>query len=76
MGHNLNEEAQLKRIVEQEAERLAAEFTGRFDRATIDRFIDESLQTFRDRPIVTTFVPVLVRRYARERLLSLSSQMD
>ncbi len=76
MGQNLNEEAELKRIVEQEADRLATEFTGRFDRATIDRILNESVQTFRDRPMVTTFVPVLVRRYARERLLSLNSQTD
>jgi hypothetical protein len=71
MTLGLNAEAELKRMVAKEADRLAAEFSGRFDRATIDRLVNESLQTFRDRPIVMTFVPAPVRRYARERLLAL-----
>ncbi|MBN9492833.1 hypothetical protein J0H33_05740 [bacterium] len=71
MTFSSNVEAELKRMVAKEADRLAAEFTGSFDRATIDRIVDEALQTFSGRPTVTTFVPMLVRRYARERLLAL-----
>lgn len=70
MTPGMNAEAELKRLVAKEADRLAAEFSGSFDRATIDRIVDEGLQTFSDRPTVTTFVPMLVRRYARERLLA------
>ncbi len=54
-----------------EARALAREFSGVFAVETIDRFIKDAVATF-DRPKLTDFVPLFVRRFARERLKALA----
>ncbi len=49
---------------------LAAEFRGIFSRETIDRFVAESFERLEGARIAD-FVPVLVYRFSRERLLAL-----
>jgi len=51
-------------------ENLAAEFRGIFSRETIDRFVAESFERLEGARIAD-FVPVLVYRFSRERLLAL-----
>lgn len=53
------------------ADRLAADFGGHFGAETIQRYLAESYQSFQDAP-VKTFVPLLVERFARERLRALA----
>jgi arsenate reductase (thioredoxin) len=52
-----------------EADALAREFAGTFSRETIDRVVDESARAFADARR-TEFVPILVRRFSRERLVA------
>lgn len=66
-------QADLERRVWKEAESLAIEFAGVFGRETIDRYVRESLAALRDRPNVADYVPVFVRRFARERLRALAA---
>jgi arsenate reductase (thioredoxin) len=56
--------------VRQAAARLAEEFAGVFSEETIQRYLAESLDLLGDAH-VTTFVPVLAHRFARERLRAL-----
>lgn len=63
---------ELRRLIEREADALSLESTGTFERETIDRVVAETLETFRSNPAVQQFVPMLVRRYARERLSALA----
>jgi len=56
--------------VEKAAEALEDEFAGIFSRATIERFIAESVDLLGGSK-VTVFVPVLAHRFARERLKAL-----
>jgi arsenate reductase len=56
--------------VRQAAARLAEEFAGVFSEETIERYLAESLDLLGDAQ-VTTFVPVLAHRFARERLRAL-----
>ena len=56
--------------VEQAAEALQREFEGVFSRETIARYIAESTDLLGDAKI-NVFVPVLVHRFARERLKAL-----
>ena len=49
---------------------LAKEFRGIFSRETIERYMTESLDQFASAR-VTTYVPVLAHRFARERLSAL-----
>ncbi len=56
--------------VEQAAEALKREFEGVFSRETIARYIAESTDLLGDAKI-NVFVPVLVHRFARERLKAL-----
>jgi len=51
------------------AERLSQEFAGIFSPQTVAQCLDDSLQRWRDARI-TTFLPVLIERFARERLRS------
>jgi arsenate reductase len=54
-----------------EIDALAHEFDGTFSVETIERYLAESLHHFDDAK-VQSFVPVLVRRFARERLRALA----
>ena len=57
--------------VERAAEALQREFEGVFSRETIARFIAESTDLLGGEARVNVFVPVLVHRFARERLKAL-----
>ena len=50
---------------------LTAEFSGTFARQTIERYVDESLDSLRS-PRFEDFVPLFVHRFARERLRALA----
>src|SRR5688572_20825331 len=65
---NFADEAELKHRVAREADALAIEFAGIFGKETIDRYISESMEAFKDRTHVVEFVPLLAWRFARERL--------
>jgi arsenate reductase (thioredoxin) len=52
---------------------LSAEFHGVFSRGTIERFVQESSDQLGDRPVTgPNFLPLLVGRFARERLRALA----
>jgi protein-tyrosine-phosphatase len=59
-----------QRHVEKGVEGLADEFRGVFSRETIERYIRESIETL-PAARFADFVPVLVHRFARERLRAL-----
>jgi protein-tyrosine-phosphatase len=52
-------------------ERLAHEFEGTFGAETIERFLASSYDQFAGRATVTTFLPLLAERFARQRLRAL-----
>jgi protein-tyrosine-phosphatase len=52
-------------------ESLVDEFRGVFSRQTIERYVDESLESL-PAARISDFVPVLVHRFARERLRALA----
>jgi arsenate reductase len=58
-----------RRHVERAAEDLQAEFAGVFSRETIARYIAESAEQL-GQSRITSFVPVLAHRFARERLVA------
>ena len=58
--------------VERAAEALQGEFAGVFSRETIARYIAESTDLLAGTAKVNVFVPVLVHRFARERLRALA----
>jgi protein-tyrosine-phosphatase len=60
-----------RRHLERAAERLAVEFTGIFSRETIERYMVDSQERL-GQPEITTYVPVLVDRFTRERLRALA----
>ncbi len=68
---NPAEQADLRRRVWLESERLAEEFAGTFGIQTINQFVLSSFESMQNARIVD-FVPVLTRRFARERLLALA----
>jgi arsenate reductase (thioredoxin) len=52
---------------------LSAEFRGVFSRGTVQRFVHESADRLGDRPVTgPNFLPLLVGRFARERLWALA----
>jgi protein-tyrosine-phosphatase len=65
---NAAEIAELEHRVQREADALAREFSGVFSPETVNRYVVESLESFRNRPRLIEFVPIFVHRYARERL--------
>jgi arsenate reductase (thioredoxin) len=60
-----------RRHLERAAERLAVEFTGIFSQETIERYMVDSQERLGE-PEITTYVPVLVDRFTRERLRALA----
>jgi arsenate reductase (thioredoxin) len=63
----------MRRRPEAAVEELATEFKGVFSRATVERFVNESAERLGDRPTTgPNFLPVLVGRFARERLSALA----
>jgi len=54
------------------AERLAEEFGGTFNSATIELFLNTSYDQFAGDAKVTTFLPLMAERFARQRLKALA----
>jgi len=54
------------------AERLAEEFGGTFNSATIELFLNTSYDQFTGDAKVTTFLPLMAERFARQRLRALA----
>ena len=59
-------------LVRQSAAHLEREFEGTFGRETVERFIADSLEQLVPTATVTTFLPLLTERFARERLKALA----
>ena len=59
-------------LVRQAAVHLEREFEGTFGRETVERFIADSLEQLVPTATVTTFLPLLTERFARERLKALA----
>jgi protein-tyrosine-phosphatase len=53
-------------------ERLAREFRGTYGPETVERFVRTSYDEFRKNASVTTFLPLLAERFARQRLQALA----
>ena len=62
----------LQHLVQRAAEVLKKEFEGTFGYETVERFIADSLDQLMPRARITTFVPILTERFARERLKALA----
>jgi protein-tyrosine-phosphatase len=61
-----------RNLVEHASARLEREFAGTFGVETIERFIVDSFDQLAPRATVTTFLPLLTERFARERLHALA----
>ena len=59
-------------LVRQAAERLKGDFAGVFSVETIERFMAESQADLESRATVTTWLPILIERFARDRLRALA----
>lgn len=59
-------------LIAQTARRLEAEFSGTFNRSTIERYIADSEERLTEGARIATWLPVLVERFARERLRALA----
>ena len=70
MNSNLPIETQL--LIAQASERLHGEFAGMFSTETIERFIAETQTGLEERASVLTWLPVLIERFARDRLRALA----
>ncbi len=64
--HDLKLEEKLQ--LRQAAERLRSEFAGHFNTETIERFMNDSLDTLLPRATATRWIPLLAERFARDRL--------
>ncbi|MGD9704888.1 MAG: arsenate reductase ArsC [Acidimicrobiia bacterium] len=73
--HNPNLDAlslEQQHLVRRAAATLEREFGGTFGRETVERFIADSLEQLVPSATVTTFLPLLTERFARERLRALA----
>ena len=61
-----------KYLIKQAAERVKKDFSGVFSVETIERFITESQDQLESRANVTTWLPILIERFARDRLRALA----
>jgi protein-tyrosine-phosphatase len=57
--------------ISEAAERLKRRFEGQLNTETIERFMNESLDTLMQRANTSTWVPLLAERFARDRLRAL-----
>ena len=57
--------------IRQAAERLKRQFDGQLNAETIERFMNDSLDTLVQRATTSTWVPLLAERFARDRLRAL-----
>lgn len=60
-----------QQLVKSVSTRLQREFTGTFGPETIERFVVDSLEQLLPSAKITSFLPVLAERFARERLRAL-----
>lgn len=58
-------------MITQAGHRLCAEFEGVVDRDTIERLLDDSLTRLSATAKVTTWLPLLVERFTRDRLVAM-----
>ncbi len=65
------ERGELRLRINKESAALATEFAGTFSIETVERFVNEAFESFQSRPKLLEFVPLFVRRFARERLTAL-----
>jgi arsenate reductase len=63
---------ELRVALEGVADELSAEFSGTLSRETIARYVEGSAEAFVCGATVTRFIPILVQRFARERLRALA----
>jgi arsenate reductase len=59
-------------LIMQAADRLKGDFAGVFSVETIERFMTESQTQLESQATVTTWLPILVERFARDRLRALA----
>ena len=57
--------------IRQAAERLQRQFSGTLNTETIERFMNDSLDTLVGRATNSTWIPLLAERFARDRLRAL-----
>ena len=57
--------------IREAAERLQRRFAGQLNKETIERFMNESLDTLVARAHTSTWIPLLAERFARDRLRAL-----
>ena len=57
--------------IREAAERLQRRFSGQLNTETIQRFMNDSLDTLVQRATNSTWVPLLAERFARDRLRAL-----
>jgi len=63
----------MRRRLEATIDELSEEFSGVFSRGTVERFVYESSDRLGDRPVTgPNFLPLLVGRFARDRLWALA----
>jgi protein-tyrosine-phosphatase len=60
--------AEQQYLIGQSARRLKDEFAGVFSVETIERFMTESRTSLESQATVTTWLPILIERFARDRL--------
>jgi len=57
-------------------DRLAEEFAGVFDRATVEEALHEAHQRLSSRALVVTYLPVMAEHACRQRLHALAAQRN
>jgi protein-tyrosine-phosphatase len=64
--------AEQQYLIGQSARRLKDEFAGVFSVETIERFMTESRTSLESQATVTTWLPILIERFSRDRLRALA----
>jgi arsenate reductase len=72
MGETPRLTADQELLVAQVTERLKDDCVGTFSAETIERFITESREVLEGQARVTTWLPILIERFARDRLRALA----
>lgn len=72
MGETPRLTADQELLVAQVTERLKDDFAGTLSAGTIERFITESREVLEGQARVTTWLPILIERFARDRLRALA----
>ena len=63
----------MRQCLDATATELATEFRGVFSRETVARYVEESYESLGERPTVgPNFLPVIIERFARERLWAIA----